>query len=87
MNRTIQILYFANLREQLGKADESVNLPDAVTNLHTLREWICERGDDWATLFSHRQKLMAAVNQEMARPETNISDGDEVAFFPPVTGG
>ena len=87
MSRSIQVLYFASLREQLGIDGESLQLPDSITDIRSLREWMCQRGQSWAERFDHEQKLMAAVNQTMARPETMIADGDEVAFFPPVTGG
>lgn len=87
MNRSIQVLYFANLREQLGKDCEVLDVPDTVTNLQSLREWMAGRGDNWAEKFGDKQKLMASVNHEMAKPETLLNDGDEIAFFPPVTGG
>jgi len=85
--RSIKVLYFAGLREQLGKDCEVVQLPESINTLQGLRQWIRDRGKIWAEKFDTSQRLMAAVNQEIAKPDTNIGDGDEVAFFPPVTGG
>lgn len=87
MGKSIQVLYFASLKERLGKESEALNLPESITDIQALREWICARGEPWAEKFNTNQNLMAAVNQEIARPDTNVVDGDEVAFFPPVTGG
>lgn len=81
------MLYFASLKERLGKDSEVIELSESIADIQTLREWLCERGEVWAEKFDHKQKLMAAVNQEMARENTSVTNGDEVAFFPPVTGG
>ena len=82
----IRVLYFARLRERVGIGSEeldAVGLPDLAAVIERLRK----RGGVWAEAFYGEQGLMMAVNQELARPETPVSDGDEVAFFPPVTGG
>lgn len=83
----IRILYFARLREQLGTAGEEITAPDESTTVGDLAALLRRRGDAWAELLPEGGTVLAAVNQEMARPETQIRDGDEVAFFPPVTGG
>lgn len=82
----IQVRYFARLREQLGRDAESIE-PSTGTTVAELRAFLCARGEPWAAALAPEQRILAAVNQEMARPESTISDGDEVAFFPPVTGG
>lgn len=88
MNTTrISVLYFASLREWLGLESETLELPEDISTLGQLRQWLSARGERWADKFSDSQRLMMAVNQEISRPDTLISDGDEVAFFPPVTGG
>ncbi len=83
----IRLMYFANLRETVGQSDEELELDGSINNLGELRDWICKRGEPWQSALADGQRLMMAVNQELARPDTVIADGDEVAFFPPVTGG
>lgn len=82
----LKILYFASLRETLGKGSESVDLPDGVSDLGGLLQALIGRGGEWARLGTVKN-LRYAVNQEMARLDTPVKAGDEVAFFPPVTGG
>lgn len=83
----IKILYFARLREALGTASEDVALPGGVRDLAALRAMLAARGNAWATELGQNRSVRAAVNQSMAAGDTVIGDGDEVAFFPPVTGG
>jgi len=82
----IQLLYFASLREKLGSAGESIELPAAVADVAGVLAHLAGRGGEWATLPSVKN-LKCAVNQEMARSNTPVKEGDEIAFFPPVTGG
>lgn len=83
----IKVLYFARLREQLGsdgdQLDWSSELPDVAAVMRLLQA----RGGSWADVFATGQTVLVAVNQEMAGPGTSVGDGDEIAFFPPVTGG
>lgn len=83
----LKLLYFARLRETLGMASEEVPLPTGVKNVAGLREWLRHRGDKWAAELGPNTPVRVAVNQDMADQHTVLSDGDEVAFFPPVTGG
>jgi molybdopterin synthase sulfur carrier subunit len=83
----VTILYFARLKEALGTGREELALPQGVANLGGLRESLAGRGGAWARELSESKSIKAAVNQEIARPDTPLRDGDEVAFFPPVTGG
>ncbi len=80
----IKVLYFAHLREQLGVGSEEM---EAAADIAELKSRLRSRGGDWADAFGEGSRVMAAVNQEMANPDTTIADGNEVAFFPPVTGG
>ena len=82
----IKVLYFAALREKLGTAGESLELPAGVADVGGVLKLLAERGGEWATLAAVKN-MKSAVNQEMARPDTLVKDGDELAFFPPVTGG
>jgi molybdopterin synthase sulfur carrier subunit len=83
----ITVLYFARLREALGTASETIALPGTVRNLEDLRAWLVARGGVWAEELGPARPVRAAVNQVLAHGDTEIADGDEVAFFPPVTGG
>ena len=84
---TITILYFANLREALGHARESVALPPGVETAGQLRAWLRERGGAWAEQLAEGRAVRVSVDQAMAGPTTPLKPGAEVAFFPPVTGG
>ena len=83
----VTILYFARLKEAFGKASEEFALPESVIDLGGLKAALAGRGGPWATELSGSRPVRAAVNQEMAAADTPVRDGDEVAFFPPVTGG
>ena len=86
-NRQVQILYFARLREALGVAQESLVLPEGVADIAALMTWLAGRGGVWQQEFAGCRLLRAAVNQELAPATAAIRAGDEIAFFPPVTGG
>ena len=83
----IRVCYFASLREQLGLAEEALELPGGVADVADLRAWLRARGGVWADGLAESRPVLCAVNQVMARPDQPVADGDEVAFFPPVTGG
>lgn len=83
---TIRILYFAALRDALGRADESMSIPAGVRTVGELRDYLAGRGEAWAALGAGRN-VRAARNQRMAGADEAVMPGDEVAFFPPVTGG
>ncbi len=82
----IKLLYFASLRERLGSSGESLELPAGIDSIGALRGHLAARGGDWQ-VFATSTSLRAAVNQAMAGPDARVAAGDEVAFFPPVTGG
>ena len=83
----VKVLFFAGLREQLGRAVEEIELPAGVGTVAALRAHLRSRGGVWQSALADGRVLRMAVNQEMARPEAPVRPGDEVAFFPPVTGG
>lgn len=83
----IQILYFASLRERIGTGSEGLESPGPETTVADIAAALRRRGVPWAEVLGEDQTVMVAVNQEIASRETRVRDGDEVAFFPPVTGG
>ena len=83
----IRVLYFARLREQLGVGSEVLPAPGTPASVEDIVTTLRGRGGLWAEAFEPNQTLLVAVNQELARWDTQVSDGDELAFFPPVTGG
>ncbi|MEO8202424.1 MAG: molybdopterin converting factor subunit 1 [Betaproteobacteria bacterium] len=88
---SVTVLYFARLREQLGQASEAIDLPATVASVGALRAHLAGRGGRWQEAFAQARNIRVAVNQDMlpqgAADATAIKSGDEVAFFPPVTGG
>jgi sulfur-carrier protein len=83
----IKILYFARIKEALGLAQESLTLPAGIGDVHGLTGWLRQRGGNWESELAPGKALRVAVNQTMVNLESKISDGDEIAYFPPVTGG
>ena len=84
---TIEVLYFARLREVFGREREQVELPGNVQDVGGLTAWLRSRGDAWERELAPGRPVRIAVNQDMAAADTPVGNGDEVAFFPPVTGG
>ncbi|MBK6403017.1 MAG: molybdopterin converting factor subunit 1 [Rhodocyclaceae bacterium] len=82
----VKVLYFAGLREALATSGEEIRLPAGVASVAALRDHVAARGEPWAQLARTRN-LRCAVNHAMAGFDAAVRDGDEVAFFPPVTGG
>ena len=83
----IKILYFARLKESLAKTSEDFELPYANFTIASLRTLLSSRGEAWDREFGEGGNLRAAINYDVAREDSVVKDGDEVAFFPPVTGG
>ena len=86
-SETLHLLYFARLREDLGCAEETFVLSPSLQTVQALRDVLVARGEAWAKALDGARAVRVAVNQTMARADTPIKPGDEVAFFPPVTGG
>ena len=87
MRVQIKVLFFAGLREQLGTSGEEIDLPAGVTTVEGLRAHLSNRGTSWKSALAEGKLIRSAVNQDMVQPSARIKAGDEVAFFPPVTGG
>jgi molybdopterin synthase sulfur carrier subunit len=83
----IELRFFASVREALGLASERIELPAGVTTVGAVRAHLVERGGVWAQALGQDRALRMAFEHVMCGPETEIREGGEVAFFPPVTGG
>ncbi|MFZ6744274.1 molybdopterin converting factor subunit 1 [Undibacterium sp. JH2W] len=83
----IQLRFFASVREKLGMSEQKVSLPEGISTVGEVRALLVARGDVWAEVLAPGRALRMAYNQQMCEPDTQISEGAEVAFFPPVTGG
>lgn len=83
----VRILYFARLREDMGLAQEMFDLPAAVGDVKSLRAQLVARGGASAAALGSGKAVRVSVNQDIAREDTPVKAGDEIAFFPPVTGG
>jgi molybdopterin synthase sulfur carrier subunit len=83
----IDILYFARVRERLGLARERFELTPDITSIADLLTHLRARGEPWSSTLGADESVLTAINQEIARSDAKLADGDEVAIFPPVTGG
>ena len=83
----MDVLYFAWLRQKIGAHMETVTPPESVTTVAELVDWLRQQSPGHADAFANAKFVRAAVNHEFATPDTAVGPGDEVAFFPPVTGG
>ena len=83
----VKVLFFAALREQVGATSEEIDLPGEASTVAALRAHLAGRGGAWTSALAEKKLLRFAVNQDMVTPEAIVKAGDEIAFFPPVTGG
>ena len=83
----ITILYFASVREQLNCASEQVEYSSDIQTVADLQKRLSQRDEIWSDVFANNDLMFSSVNQVIAKNSQSIDDGDEVAFFPQVTGG
>jgi len=83
----MKVLYFAWLRSHTGVGEEAVTPPGEVATVDALLDWLAGRSEGHGAALADRSRIRVAVNQEYAGPEDRVTADDEVALFPPVTGG
>ena len=83
----IKVLYFASIREQLSCAEETIEASDKTKTISQMKDLLGSRDDPWNKIFTDNNQLLSSVNQVIAKDNQIVNDGDEVAFFPQVTGG
>jgi len=83
----VKLLYFAWVRQRIGRSEEDLTVPASVSTVAALIEYLRGRGAGYEAAFRDAALLRCAVNQEHARFDAKIGPNDEIAFFPPVTGG
>jgi len=81
------IKYFSWIKEHIGKSEEEIELPDHVKNINELINYLNEIDEKYNLIFDKKELIKIAVNKTYSSFEANINDNDEIAFFPPVTGG
>ena len=87
MSSDVKLVYFAWVREKAGLSTEDITPPDGVTDVGGLIDWLKGRGEGYADAFADLDTIRVAVNQHHVDFDHAVAAGDEVAFFPPVTGG
>jgi sulfur-carrier protein len=84
---SVKLLYFAWVRERIGKAEETVELPAVVQTVEQLVAWLAQRGDEYAHAFANPRIIRTALDRNHVQPDAKIGSAREIAFFPPMTGG
>jgi molybdopterin synthase sulfur carrier subunit len=87
LRNKVKLLYFAWVRERIGKADEEVSPPASVVTVADLMQWLASRGEEYAYAFENAKVIRAAIDRNHVQPATRIAGAREIAFFPPMTGG
>ena len=83
----VKLVYFAWVRERVGRTDEEVEVPAGLATVADLVRWLKERGEEYAYAFENGHVIRAAIDRTHVRPDTAIAGAREIAFFPPMTGG
>jgi len=81
------IKYFSWIKEHIGKSEEQINIPSDITNVDQLINYLNEKDSKYNLLFEKKELIKIAVNKTYSSFDTKVSNSDEIAFFPPVTGG
>jgi molybdopterin synthase sulfur carrier subunit len=84
---SVKLLYFAWVRERVGKGEEVVEPPSGIATVADLMGWLAGRGEEYAFAFENPKLIRTAVNRTHVKPDAAIAGATEIAFFPPMTGG
>ena len=87
MGVSVKLLYFAWVRERIGKPAEDVEPPPGIATVADLIDWLAKRGDEYAHAFQNPKVIRTAIDRNHVKADTAIMGAREIAFFPPVTGG
>jgi molybdopterin synthase sulfur carrier subunit len=83
----LKLVYFAWVRERIGKPEEEIDPPANVRTIAELVAWLSGRGEEYAYAFENAKVIRAAIDRNHVKPDTQIAGAREIAFFPPMTGG
>lgn len=83
----MKLRYFAWVRERIGKAEEDIDLPDGIATVGELMVWLAAKGDGYGHAFENTKIIRAAIDKSHVRADAAIAQANEIAFFPPMTGG
>jgi molybdopterin synthase sulfur carrier subunit len=84
---TMKLVYFAWVRERIGKAEEEIAPPASIATVTDLVAWLAKRGEEYAHAFENPKVIRAAIDRRHVRPDAAVAGAREIAFFPPMTGG
>ena len=84
---SVKVLYFAWVRERVGKPEEQVEPPPGIKTVGELMTWLSERGEEYAHAFNNPKVIRAAIDRAHVKADASIAGAREIAFFPPMTGG
>jgi sulfur-carrier protein len=84
---SVKLLYFAWVREKVGKPEETIELPANLTTISDLLAWLSSRGPEYAAAFERSDVIRAAIDRAHVKASARLEGASEIAFFPPVTGG
>jgi molybdopterin synthase sulfur carrier subunit len=86
-SNAVKLVYFAWVRERMGRSEETLTLPESVATISQLVLWLRSRGPEYAAAFDKPDVVRAAIDRSHVKPDARIAGAREIAFFPPVTGG
>jgi molybdopterin synthase sulfur carrier subunit len=83
----VKVVYFAWVRERVGKSEEEIELPAEVETVAELVAWLVSKGENYQRAFESAASVRAALDRAHVKPSATIAGAREIAFFPPMTGG